>query len=269
MKLYHYTDLNGLNGIVEHHSLWATNLYFLNDEEEMHHGLKAFENTLEHLKEDLSEKSIKILRDTLAGHRLFQARCNYNISFCQEPDLLSQWRGYGASQGVCLEFDKDELLEALDFGNATFFSGDVFYTKPDSTLEAKEEILTFLNNADFLKKKKSSVLHEFVGTAELINSLTPFFKHEGFRQESEFRIVIQQDIKSKAIKFRVNTHGLIPFIEIKAKSNTPYTGRLPLRGVKIGPCKNRCFVAEGIQFLLNSRGYKGIRHSFTETPFRA
>lgn len=269
MKIYHYTDLNGLKGIIESNSLWATNLNFLNDEDEMHHGISAFENTLIHLNDDLSDKSIGILRKAIEGHRLHQARHNYNISFCQNPDLLSQWRGYGSSQGVCLEFDSDELIESLNFGTSRFFSGDVFYTKPDSTLEAKEEILKFLNDADFLEQKNNSAIHEFVGTSELVNSLTPFFKHESFMEECEYRIVIQPEMKLDQVCFRVNGHGLIPYIKIKAKTLTPHTGLLPLRSVRIGPCKNRDFLLEGIGFLLNCNGYKEVRYSFTGTPFRA
>lgn len=268
MKIYHYTDLNGLKGIVENHSLWATNLYFLNDEEEMRHGIAAFENALAYLGENISERSITTLRNALNMQKLHQARHNYNISFCQKPDLLSQWRGYAASQGVCLEFDSEALETALDFGDSKVLSRGVFYTRPDSTLEAKEEILSFMKNEDFIKKNNSTFF-EFVNTSMLLNGLLPFFKHDSFQEESEYRIIIQPDIKTAPVKFRVNAHGLIPYLEIKTKSYAPFNGQLPLNDVKIGPCKNRSFVAEGIHFLLNCNGYRNTTHSFTDTPFRA
>lgn len=268
-KIYHYTDLNGLKGIVENHCLWATNLSFLNDEEEMHHGFTAFENALKHLNEDLSEKSIKILRNTLAGHRLHQARHNYNISFCQKPDLLSQWRGYAATQGVCLEFDSEELENALDYSDSQVLSRGVFYTSPDSTLEAKAEILTFLQKGNIIEISKERPLFEYASAAQLVNMLTPFFKHDSFQEESEYRIVIQPNIKSAPIKFRVNQHGLIPYLEVKARQENAYGGLLPLRNVKIGPCKNRAFMTQGIEFLLHCNGYKKTTLSYTDVPFRA
>ncbi|HID1849187.1 TPA: DUF2971 domain-containing protein [Escherichia coli] len=67
----------------------------------------------------------------------------YNLSFCLEPDLLSQWRGYGSSQGVCLEFDDEELLASLELTHYQVFKNRVLYTKEDSTVEARNEILAF------------------------------------------------------------------------------------------------------------------------------
>ncbi|WP_338390799.1 DUF2971 domain-containing protein, partial [Citrobacter braakii] len=51
----------------------------------------------------------------------------YNLSFCLEPDLLSQWRGYGSSQGVCLEFDDEELLASLELTQYQVFKNRVLY----------------------------------------------------------------------------------------------------------------------------------------------
>lgn len=267
MKIYHYTDLNGLKGIIENHSLWATNMYFLNDEEEIRHGIAAFDNALNYLMEDLSKQRVKVLRKVLDGHQLFHAKNNYNISFCQHPDLLSQWRGYAAAQGVCLEFDSEELEKSLDFGDSRVISRSVFYTQPNSTLEVKEELLSFIKSEDFIKNN-NSLFYEFVNTSELINGLIPFFKHASFREESEYRIVVQPEVKTALIKFRVNAHGLIPYIEIKSRSNNSQKGRLPLKSLKIGPCKNRAFVAEGIEFLLQYNGYSNALLSFTDAPFR-
>lgn len=267
MKIYHYTDLNGLKGIIENHSLWATNMYFLNDEEEIRHGIAAFNNALNYLGEDLSEQRVKILRKVLEEHQLFHAKHNYNISFCQHSDLLSQWRGYAAAQGVCLEFDSEELEKSLDFGGARVISRAVFYTQPDSTLEVKEELLSFIKSENFIKNN-GSLLYEFINTSELINGLIPFFKHVSFSEESEYRIVVQPEIKTAPIKFRVNAHGLVPYIEIKARKNNFQSGQLPLKSLKIGPCKNRAFVAEGIEFLLKHNGYSNTLLSFTDAPFR-
>ncbi|TPV33642.1 DUF2971 domain-containing protein [Pantoea anthophila] len=268
-KIYHYTDLNGLKGIVENHCLWATNVHFLNDEEEMNHGITAFENALKHLNEDLSEKSISILRNTLYGHQLFRGKHNYNISFCQNSDLLSQWRGYAASQGVCLEFDSEELENSLDFRGSNILSQRVFYSSPDSTLEAKTEILNFLQQEKIIEESIGKPLFEYAGANEIINRLIPFFKHESFREESEYRIIIQPDVNSAPVKFRVNQHGLIPYLEVKASTDNATNGRLPLKSVKIGPCKNRAFMKQGIEFLLHYNGYIKTKISYTSAPFRA
>lgn len=51
MKIYHYTDLNGLKGIIESGSLWATHFSFLNDSNELTHGMNCLENALQYLRD--------------------------------------------------------------------------------------------------------------------------------------------------------------------------------------------------------------------------
>jgi hypothetical protein len=46
-RLYHYTDLSGLNGIVSSNDLWLTHLRFSNDDEEMIHGQNIVTETLQ------------------------------------------------------------------------------------------------------------------------------------------------------------------------------------------------------------------------------
>lgn len=49
MNIYHYTDLNGLKGILSSNAFWATNFYFMNDAHELQHGVKCIENALGYL----------------------------------------------------------------------------------------------------------------------------------------------------------------------------------------------------------------------------
>ena len=39
--IYHYTDINGLLGIIDSGSIWATHVSRLNDSSEYHHGIKV------------------------------------------------------------------------------------------------------------------------------------------------------------------------------------------------------------------------------------
>nr|WP_235843329.1 hypothetical protein [Enterobacter huaxiensis] len=58
MKIYHYTDLNGLKGIIESGSLWATHFSFLNDSNELTHGMNCLENALQYLRDDFNPKTL-------------------------------------------------------------------------------------------------------------------------------------------------------------------------------------------------------------------
>lgn len=269
MKIYHYTDLNGLKGIIESNSLWATNFRFLNDAAELEHGANALKNALLYLKDELGKDKTDFILRELQTYRSRSFRDTFNISFCQEPDLLSQWRGYGAFQGVCLEFDSLELAEKLDFTGCEYVGNSVFYTKPGATLEAKREIISFLGENDFFEKSVNVPNYELVGANELLQKLVPFFKDDGFRDEKEFRIAIRVRKYKERVKFRVNPHGLIPYIEIKARKNGHLDMCLPIKSITVGPCNEPDFIKEGIRFLLLSKGYDNVQMLPSVVPFRA
>lgn len=262
MKIYHYTDLNGLKGIIETDSLWATHFSFLNDSNELAHGLKCIENALQYMRDDFSPKTLTFIQQALTHFKMHRASHVYNLSFCLEPDLLSQWRGYGNSQGVCLEFDDEELLASLDLTYYQVFKNRVIYTKEDSTIEARDEILAFFNDLSVQDAISKDVMRELNHATQLAYSLPPFFKNDGFREENEFRMVLLPDSPFEGVNFRINANGLVPFLILKAKD------KLPVKGIKIGPRSNRSMMMEGISFLLQSKGYSNTRISFTETPFR-
>jgi len=186
----------------------------------------------------------------------------YNLSFCLEPDLLSQWRGYGSSQGVCLEFDDDELADSLELMHYQVFKNRVIYTKENSTVEARKEILAFFNAPEVQAAISQDAIYELGYAAKLAHSLPPFFKNDGFKEEQEFRMVILPDRPFEGVNFRVNDNGLVPYLIVKSKD------KLPLKSIRIGPRSNRSMMMEGIAFLLQSKGYNSTRISFTETPFR-
>jgi hypothetical protein len=174
MKIYHYTDLNGLKGIIESGSLWATHFSFLNDSNELTHGMNCLENALQYLRDDFNPKTLKFIEQALTHFRMHRAAHVYNLSFCLEPDLLSQWRGYGSSQGVCLEFDDEELLASLELTQYQVFKNRVLYTKEDSTAEARNEILAFFRQPQVQAAINADVMHEMIQATRLAHSLPPF-----------------------------------------------------------------------------------------------
>ena len=167
MKIYHYTDLNGLKGIIESGSLWATHFSFLNDSNELIHGMNCLGNALQYLRDDFNPKTLKFIEQALTHFRMHRAAHVYNLSFCLEPDLLSQWRGYGSSQGVCLEFDDEELIDSLELTPYQVFKNRVIYTKEDSTVEARNEILAFFRQPEVQTAINADVMHEVIQATKL------------------------------------------------------------------------------------------------------
>jgi hypothetical protein len=122
-SLCHYTNLSGLVGSIENNCLWASNVAFLNDRDELLHGVKCARRALDEMLDDLKltywREAIQHVVDEIEKGRLPNT---YAACFCEKSDLLSQWRGYGgAEQGVCLVFERSRL-ETLRQGKRSFLA---------------------------------------------------------------------------------------------------------------------------------------------------
>jgi hypothetical protein len=103
--LYHYTDSGGLVGILESQTLRATDARYLNDALELEHGCRLVDHVLREKWRSLprSERrgvtpAITLFLDMALTDRLFDpyepGRFAFVTCFCEEGNLLSQWRAY-------------------------------------------------------------------------------------------------------------------------------------------------------------------------------
>lgn len=117
-NLYHYTTAAGIQGIAEKSRFYASAAYYMNDSSEIDYGCEVFANILNASlpKIDQAENSLAVL----AQHGVSKAFSNvgslrnqllqtYVVCFCEEPNLLSQWRTYGQSGGYSIGLNKDAL----------------------------------------------------------------------------------------------------------------------------------------------------------------
>ena len=104
--LWHYTDANGLMGILEKEQLWASDARFLNDATEFHYGLRVAEEAVEAVarSEQWSQSTSHFLRRVMASNGanltgFLRARSQvYVACLCEDGDLLSQWRAYASRE---------------------------------------------------------------------------------------------------------------------------------------------------------------------------
>jgi Protein of unknown function (DUF2971) len=98
-ELYHYTGLDGLVGIVTDRAIWATDARYLNDASELAYAADLIETVI---VEAFSEVPDATVKDALPStprpgfaNPFEYLHKPFVVCFCEEPDLLSQWRGYG------------------------------------------------------------------------------------------------------------------------------------------------------------------------------
>lgn len=134
--LYHYTDADGLLGIVKTRTLWATDVQFLNDGSELVYAADKISSHARDRAKELERsrpsdhwdsgraEALYGVADGLDDHADGTAARVYVSCFCTQGDLLSQWRGYGRAGGFALGFDTADLapvlrdrLQQVDYGD--------------------------------------------------------------------------------------------------------------------------------------------------------
>jgi hypothetical protein len=227
-SLFHYTTAEGLIGILQTQSLFATHSAFLNDSTECRIIRDILLPRLEKELKDATPKLVqrgvidpKILTDF--GDDLFRQEADnmltamsqttnniapyFVTSFCvHEPNtpacehgLLSQWRGY-AKGGFAIEFDElgiDDLntAEQAQYRYQGIITNTVVYNDHESRVSKKdfEGLGTALLKS--LIPKIADRLTDILGPkttndfARPFLATAPFLKHSSFEEEGEYRIV--------------------------------------------------------------------------------
>src|SRR5579863_7496945 len=110
-SLFHYTTADGLKGIIEDNCLHASSAYFLNDSSEIDYGYRVLDGVFEEFEKHrpswpsiLTVRLVRELRQMFSSEaaRVKRMKSIYVACFCEDGNLLSQWRAYGQSGGYCL-----------------------------------------------------------------------------------------------------------------------------------------------------------------------
>jgi hypothetical protein len=260
--LYHYTNGDGLLGILQTSTLWATTIEYLNDSPE-------FRGASDMLKDRLKEEFY--FNDTLADINTLSRRKQISlwlsqvleqkhsgghhvICFCANGDILSQWRGYSdGSYGYSVGFRTETLTTFSK--NAGFVLGKCIYQK-DVQKAIIEELF---NYCLAMSSSRDEILSEI---ASALIQCGAFFKDDSFAEENEWRLVsLGRDIWT--MRFRRGKSMITPYIvlPIGAEANSS------IDHVYIGPCPHMTLSEKSMWMLLGQKGITGdVRCS--RIPFR-
>ena len=112
--IFHYTSIDSAIGILSSHTLRATNLRSLDDNNELIGGGRALQNILS----DIYNKSRLNGQFSFNSKYLSYLLCDdntdsfYSISFCLEDNSPYMWQNY-AQEGCCFIFKSNSLLQGL------------------------------------------------------------------------------------------------------------------------------------------------------------
>ncbi len=245
-ELSHYCDLTALHSILVNDALWASNIRFLNDKEEMDFGIEVAVELVEELAREKGLNPPHFESDEFKSYPIPDV---YAVSFCESPDLLSMWRGYGlGSQSVSIQFDFRTLAQRVD--TQELMLSNVAYGRP----AALEELREYLS--------VRSALFTFGRTVDrnAVFELCPSFKNEHFKEEQEWRLIYANGTLD--VLHRPKGNVLLPYVKIDRIRDAIYS-------ITVGPGKDSELTKRSIEHFLQGR--KELAHiqvHLSKIPYR-
>jgi hypothetical protein len=229
-KLWHYTSVQGFQGIIGSGGIYATDVRFLNDIEEFIHIRKVADELVDNTPEfgDFQfplRSNLKWAVETIFGSDFLNPNSAqvFVASFTDSEDDLSQWRGYShGTYGVSISFDLRVFRPPVDSDSAVTFAPCIYddgekkkfiqhalhYFVHESQTWWTNTAREFLNNVSGKAKPGLDQIASFTNTvfssaefkAQLrsgliearkrILRLAGLLKHRAFHHEREWRLVL-------------------------------------------------------------------------------
>jgi hypothetical protein len=290
--LYHYTDAAGLLGIVQKQRLWASNAAFLNDSTEVVYIRDMLAEVAQELRAEynVTATSREYAADAMAGTGRYSVRERrtssvigilesgpslwsanldaYVSCFCSKGDLLSQWRGYPSSGGG---YALGLRSESLRRGSGVLRR--VIYAKETQRLLLRDLLVPIVERVASVEYPADDGWGEawdwlvdghFAAVATSVIECSLCFKHPGFEEESEWRLVIvhERDPKrrpsDRPAEVRATPTGLLPYVVRSLESDAVAT-------VVVGPGSQPTLARDAAIQLLRGAGYTNAADMVTHS----
>lgn len=279
--LYHYTDATGLIGILTKQELWATDALFLNDAQELRYRRLELADRLEaegrrmsslDNKQKIGAKAVAFLAQALRNDSLPETTRNdflhrvtmhphgnvYMTCFCQDSDLLSQWRGYAKGSGYAIGFHFDEPIRP-NWEPLTSYVG-VSMLPPVRLIQVAYGPEALDSLVQRIMSKIDGVLDQFDTVLLYTLSELAGAKHEGFLEEQEWRLVVSGIVPSALRRFRTGPLGVTPYCVI------PFDISAVIE-IIVGPGAEQELHIRAAQQLLNDVGSSALVRA-SSVPYR-
>jgi hypothetical protein len=217
-RLFHYTTQSGLLGILDSGAVWATKVQYLNDSTEFGLALATAKTRLESRinackKTGGSDVGVDVLRVIMNNLHGITNSNVCAVSFCQDGDLLSQWRGYGL--GYSIGFRTNVLAKKAAIFDCRLYR--CIYDEStqikivdeliDSAMQVAREMVAHSGQ----EHRSSSVLGCAARFERSVVKYGACFKHGTFKEENEWRIITAPvSFTDKNLKFREGVSTIVP-----------------------------------------------------------
>ena len=179
MRLYHYTTIPALYGIIQNKEWWFGSFQSANDKSELTNYISGLKKSLlKRLKNEEQKEKCCTFFEKVNPHN----DLTYFLSLSTARDNVNLWDRYtNQSTGVCLVFNEKKLRNAFE---DDFFIDKVYYRKNFQTHEHFKILEAYFTEKLFI--------NGFSSEKQLISNIQATsckYKHPSFKGESEIRLV--------------------------------------------------------------------------------
>ena len=229
--LSHYTSFEVLQKIVECGTMWATDLFYMNDKAEFRYAIGRIQSMLDDHSavKQHAEEVIDFFFDLEESVGI--DRSIYSISFSEKNDLLSQWRAYcPKSGGVSIAFEKTDLEALGSAGGCRLI--ECIYDEDEQEAILRSEVL---EKAEQISKQGGAKTDVQKVIVDGILKFAPQMKHPSFEEEHEWRLVTEPiGFYEARVQYRTGESMLIPYVPLCIMQEN----QLGFDHVRIGPNRN-------------------------------
>ena len=266
--LFHYTDFDGVAGILATRSLWLSKVSTLNDTSEIHLAVQQFKARAEKAIERLPRDEAAFVREATSHLEDARRTTICVASFGEQDDQLEHWRSYANDgRGIALGFHGRALAAA---GSAC----DVRLLRCvyDAETHARiiEDLLHMLLTAvrevrPSDEASRRALAEEFRGVFLMT---APVIKDTHFAGEREWRLVSMPrgpDDPHVTAVLAGNVASVKFVLPFCADGRSPAT---ILSSVVIGPTEDPHNVADAVAVLARREGFDVADIRFSQIPYR-
>ena len=262
-NIFHFTTQAGILGIIQSREMWATQVHFLNDKHEIFLTFKLLEKQL---KRRIGTAQTPALRSLLVDIRSNLKRIDQShiciASFCEQGDLLSQWRGYGnQGKGYAIGFNLSTLRQIAK--QQHFVLWPCVYN-----VSVQFELVEYLIESWLQEFSDGKASHEKMRKIIDISTgqLAPILKDESFSEEKEWRLVSSVlTSKSPGFAFREGQYSLIPYYKF---SITNKAGKIGIKSIVVGPSPHHELARNSLTTFLHTQKLSRVEIKSSKIPFR-
>ncbi len=280
--LYHYTGIDGLIGILTTGCLRATDAEFLNDAQELRFGREELCSALDERAQQLllleqqpdssygASSRAAVIHSCVDFLRADHCDANNDRSehqvfvacFCEQGDLLSQWRSYGANGGYAIGFRSQELNDLSTSDSGNFESGRRRLVKVNYGRNAQTIMIEQVLDRIAPNPVGHPGAHGWAAGVFLALPALAGVKDAAFSEEKEWRLLQGSNVPDQTIKFRAGRYAVTPYIDMT------FGRTRGIAEVWVGPGINTDLRVLGVTRLLAELGMQQTLVHKSGAPFR-